>query len=346
MPKPTVSAAAAAASAAILLCLTAPVAAAKDLNVVATFSIIGDLARNVGGERIALTTLVGPDGDTHVYEPRPADVAAVGAADVVLSNGLHLEGFLDRLLKASGTKATVAELAQGGDLLRNTQEEHAHGRKEDHGHSHGHEDDHKHDHDDDHKHDHEHDHKHDHEHGHHHGEYDPHAWQSVNNARVYVANIAKAFCAADTKGCAAYQSNAAAYDKQLQALDTQIRTAMAAIPADRRTIMTSHDAFGYFAREYGLRFLAPQSMTTGAEPSAAAIAALIRQIQEQHVSAIFVENISNARLTGQIAQETGLKLSGSLYSDALSAENGPAASYIDMMRHNAMTIQQAILGRE
>lgn len=334
MPKPTVSAAAAAASAALILCLTAPVAAAKDLNVVATFSIIGDLARNVGGERIALTTLVGPDGDTHVYEPRPADVAAVGAADVVLSNGLHLEGFLDRLLKASGTKAAVAELAEGSDLLRNTQEEHAHGSKEDHGHSHGHEDDHQHGH------------EHDHEHEHRHGEHDPHAWQSVGNARVYVANIAKAFCAADPEGCAGYQSNAADYDQQLQALDAQIRTAMAAIPADKRTIMTSHDAFGYFAHEYGLRFLAPQSMTTGAEPSAATIAALIRQIKEQHVSAIFVENISNARLTGQIAQETGLKLSGSLYSDALSAEGGPAASYIDMMRHNAMTIQKAILGHE
>ena len=180
--------------------------------------------------------------------------------------------------------------------------------------------------------------------GHDHGAFDPHAWQSVHNAEIYVKNIADAFCAADAAGCDTYKANAAVYGEKLEALDQEIKAAVEGIPAEKRTIITSHDAFGYFEHEYGIRFLAPEGVSTESEASAADVAALIRQIREDKASAIFVENISNPRLVEQIAGETGLKVGGSLFSDALSAADGPAATYIDMMRHNITTIKGAILG--
>ncbi len=297
-------------------------AAAEPIKVVASFSIIGDFAKNVGGDRIALTTLVGPDGDAHVYEPRPADAAAMSGADVVLVNGLHFEGFLQRLVEASATKAAVVELAKGVETLAVTDDEHPHeGEHEDEAHAaeeaHGH---------------------------HHHGDTDPHAFQSIANAKVYVKNIADAFCAADAAGCDAYKANAATYSGQLDALENEVKAAVASIPADKRTVITSHDAFGYFQHEYGITFLAPEGISTEAEASAADVAKLIEQIRHDKASAIFVENITNQRLIEQISNETGLKIGGTLYSDALSAEDGPAATYVDMMKNNVDTIKGAILG--
>lgn len=319
--------------AATLALMALPQANAQPLKVVATFSIISDFAANVGGSRIALTTLVGPDGDAHAYEPRPSDATAIRNADVVLVNGEHFEGFLQRLIQASGGSASVVELTKGAALLRagdkahDSHDHHEHGHKHDHG-------------DDEH-------HKHDHAdpHHHHHGDVDPHAWQSVRNARVYVNNIAEALCAADREGCPSYAANAKSYGEKLDALEQELKAAMAEIPSDRRTIITSHDAFAYLGHEYGMRFLAPQGTSTESDASAADVAALIRQIKEQKASAIFLENISNPRLIQQIANETGTKIGGRLYSDALSAANGPAATYIDMMRHNVNTIRDAALGR-
>ncbi|RWP69279.1 zinc ABC transporter substrate-binding protein AztC [Mesorhizobium sp.] len=308
--------------------ITPSVAAAENLKVVASFSIIADFARNVGGDRVDIITLVGPNGDAHVYEPKPADAAAVGSADVVLVNGLQFEGFLQRLVEASATKAPIVELTKGGEVLRNTEEEHHHDHdnaaKGEEGHAaeaeEGHEEPH-----------------------HHHGESDPHAWQSVHNAEVYVKNIANAFCAADAAGCDTYRANAESYGEQIEALEEEIKAAVAEIPEGKRTIITSHDAFGYFEHEYGIKFLAPEGVSTESEASAADVAALIKQIRQDKASAIFVENVTNPRLIEQIASETGLKVGGELYSDALSGENGPAATYIEMMRHNITTIKGAIL---
>ncbi|WP_144630918.1 metal ABC transporter substrate-binding protein [Bordetella genomosp. 13] len=337
-----------ASTAALAAALLAAPAHAKELKVVATFSIIGDFARQVGGDRIALATLVPAGGDAHVYEPRPADAAAVGRADVVLANGLHFEGFLQRLIDASGSKARVATLTEGVQVLRNVED---HGQKDgEEGHG-GHADADGHDHGDGQGHDHDHGHEgsHDHDHGHaaghhHHGPDDPHAWQSAANAQVYVQNIADAFCQADQDGCAAYRANAQAYTRQLQALDAELKAEVARIPADRRTIITSHDAFGYYAQAYGFTFRAPQGISTDSEASAADVAALVRQIREQKASALFTENVSNPRLIRQIADETGVRQGGVLYSDALSRTGGPAATYVDMMRHNTATIREAILG--
>ena len=288
-------------------------ARADALDVVASFSIIGDFAKNVGGYRIHLTTIVGPDGDAHVYEPSPADATAMAKANVVLVNGLHFEGFLQRLVETSGTKATVVELTRGVTPLEFKPEF----AEEDEGANSG-------------------------EAGH--GNIDPHAFQSIANAKTYVANIADAFCGADAEGCDGYKANAAAYTEKLDALEGQVKDAIAAIPADKRTIITSHDAFGYFEHEYGLTFRAPEGISTEAEPSAADVARLIDQVRQEKAAAIFVENITNTRLIEQIASETGLKIGGTLYSDALSPAGGPASSYVDLMEHNIATIRGAILG--
>ena len=309
--------------AATMLSAVALPATAADLKVVASFSIIGDFAQNVGGDRIELTTLVGPNGDAHVYEPKPTDAVAMAGADVVLVNGLQFEGFLQRLVDASATKASIVELTKGVETLKMEEEGHhdeAAEAKE--GEEHAAEE----------------------EGHHHHGDIDPHAFQSVPNAEIYVKNIADAFCAADSAGCQTYQANAMAYTTKLKALDEEVKAAVASIPADKRTIITSHDAFGYFAHQYGITFLAPEGVSTESEASAADVAALIRQVRDDNASAIFVENVTNPRLIEQIAAETDLNVGGTLFSDALSDESGPAPTYIDMMRNNIATIRGAILG--
>lgn len=297
-----------------------PPAAAEPLKVVASFSVIGDFAKNVGGDRIELTTLVGPNGDAHVYEPKPQDAVAMAGADVVLVNGLHFEGFLQRLVEASATKASVVELTKGVEPLAISEDEHeGEAHKAEQGDNHA-------------------------EAGHDHGAIDPHAFQSIANAKVYMKNIADAFCAADAAGCETYKANATVYTGQLDALETEVKAAVASIPADKRTVITSHDAFGYFAHEYGIVFLAPEGISTEAEASAADVARLIEQVRHDKASAIFVENITNQRLIEQIAGETGLKIGGTLYSDALSEADGPAGTYIDMMKNNIGAIKGAILG--
>jgi zinc/manganese transport system substrate-binding protein len=293
-------------------------ASAEPLKVIASFSIIGDFAQNVGGERVEVTTLVGADGDAHVYEPKPADAVAMAGADVVLVNGLHFEGFLERLVETSGAKAQIVELTKGVEPLKMQEEHEAEGEA--------------------------HEAAAEEEEGHHHGDTDPHAFQSIANAKIYVKNIADAFCAADVEGCDAYKANAEAYTQELAAAEDEVKAAVASIPEDKRVIITSHDAFGYFEHEYGLTFLAPEGVSTESEASAADVAALIRQVREDKASAIFVESITNARLAEQIATETGLKIGGTLYSDALSAADGPAPTYIELMRYNIATIKGAILG--
>ncbi|MBO0133132.1 zinc ABC transporter substrate-binding protein AztC [Agrobacterium burrii] len=306
-------------------------ASAAELKVVASFSIIADFAKNVGGDRVEITTLVGPDGDAHVYEPRPADAVAVSKANVVLVNGLEFEGFLKRLIDTSGTKAPVVELTKGVEPLKLSEEPagHAHPEaEEEEGHDHKAE---------------EAGHDHDHEGHHHHGEFDPHAWQSIKNAEIYVKNIAGAFCEVDKAGCATYTANSDAYIAKLAALNEKVKTEVAAIPPEKRVIITSHDAFGYFEHAYGLNFLAPEGISTESEASAADVAKLVDQVKHDKASAIFVENITDKRLIDQIASETGLKVGGTLYSDALSTADGPAATYIDMINHNIQTIKAAVL---
>ena len=280
--------------------------AAQKLPVVASFSILADFVKQIGGDRVAVTPLVGPNGDAHVYSPTPADAKAMAAAKLVVINGLHLEGWLPRLIKSSGSKATVATATKGVKPIESAEEEH--GAKG--GHDHGHD--------------------------------DPHAWQSIANARIYVANIRDALDAADPAGKAIYDANAAAYLARLDVVEGEVKAAVARIPAERRKAITTHDAFGYFVKAYGIAFIAPQGVSTESEASAKDVARIIRQIKAQKVPAVFLENVTNPRLIEQIAKESGARIGGTLYSDALSDASGPAGTYIDMMKHNISEIEKAL----
>lgn len=289
--------------------------AAETIPVIASFSILGDFVREVGGDRVALKTLVGPDGDGHVYNPTPADAKAVAEAKVVFVNGLGFEGWIPRLVKASGTKAALVTATKGikpREMKDDDDHDHGKGGK--------------------------------HAHGHDHGAEDPHAWQSVANAKIYVANVRDGLIAADPAGKAVYEANAAAYLARLDALETEIRAAIDRIPAAERRVLTSHDAFGYFGAAYGITFVAPQGVSTEAEATAKDVARLIRQIRKDKVRAVFVETITDGRLIDRIAKETGIKVGGAIYSDALSPSTGPAATYIDMVRHNVKLLTAAMAG--
>jgi zinc/manganese transport system substrate-binding protein len=268
------------------------------LPVVATFSILADFARNVGGDRIEVAALVGPNGDTHVYQPKPADAKELGAARLIVVNGLGLEGWIDRLIKASGAKAPVV-VATKGIKPQQMREE---GRVE----------------------------------------LDPHAWQSIADAKIYVANIRGGLIAADPEGASAYRANADNYLRKLDALEKEVTVEIAKIPPGRRQIITTHDAFGYFGTAYGFRFIAPEGVSTETEASARDVAKIIRQIKAQKIPAVFLENVTDPRLARNIATESGAKIGGTLYSDALSPPDGPAGTYIEMMRNNIRELSAAL----
>ena len=282
-----------------LLLSHAPAAAQEKLKVVATFSILADFVKNVGGERVAVSALVGPNGDAHVYQPTPGDAKTLGDARVVVTNGLGFEGWINRLVKASGTKAPMI-VATKGIKPRKAEDDHGH------------------------------------------GDADPHAWQSVANAKRYVENIRDALIAADPAAKDVYEANAAAYAAKLDALDAEVKAAIEKIPADRRRIITTHDAFGYFAAAYGVTFIAPQGVSTEAEVSAKDVARIITQIRKQKIPAVFLENVTDKRLLERIGAESGARIGGTLYSDALTDEKGVAPTYLDMMRHNVKQLAAAL----
>ena len=268
------------------------------IDVVATFSILGDMVRQVGGDRIHVTTLVGPDADAHVYQPTPADAKAVAKTRLLIVNGLGFEGWIERLIEASGHKGKVVTATAGVEPRRITDNDP--------------------------------------------GDSDPHAWQSLANARIYIRNIAEGLAAIDPAGAEIYHGNAARYLKEIDAVEAQVREAVASLPVERRKVVTSHDAFGYFSAAYGIEFHAPVGFSTEAEASAGDVAKLIRQINKEKIAAVFVENISDRRLLDQIVRETGARIGGTLYSDALSKADGPADTYLDMMRHNIRVLIAAL----
>jgi len=277
------------------LALTALPATAQDkLKIVASFSILGDMVRQVTGELAGVTTIVGPDADAHVYMPNASDAKAVANADVIFLNGLGFETWSDTLIKTSGTKAEVFLATTGISPLKVE------------------------------------------------GEIDPHAWNTLTNGVVYVTNIADGLSSADPKNAATYKANAKAYSARLMALHTRATAELNKLPEGARTVVTAHDAFGYFANAYGLNFLAPVGVDTDAEPSAKALAKLIDHLRKVGAGALFVENISSPALVHQIARETGIKIGGRLFSDALSERGGPATSYEKMFEHNLGTLIAAL----
>ena len=277
-----------------LIAVCAPARAQERLNIVASFSILGDFVRNVGGDRVNVTTLVGLNGDAHVYSPTPADAKKIADARLVVVNGLGLEGWLPRLVQSSGSKAGIVAATEGVAP-----------RKLGSG-------------------------------------ADPHAWQSVVNAKLYVTNISRALAAADPAAAEAYRANMQAYLTRLDELEREVRQAVARIPENRRKVISTHDAFGYLAAAYGIEFVAPLGVSTESEASARDIARIITQIRTQKIPAVFLENISDSRLMQRISAETGARVGGTLYSDSLTDEKGNAPTYIDMVRHNIKALTSAL----
>lgn len=307
------------------LCLSAAFGAAHaadPVKAVASFSILGDIVREVGGDDVSLTTLVGPDGDAHEYEPTPGDAKKLSAAQVLFVNGLDFETWLPKLTKASGFAGKTVVASQGvtprkfaGHGGAGKHDDHDHG----HDHGHGREDGH-----------------------HHHGDADPHAWQNLANGVIYARNVAEGLAAADPAHADNYRQRANAYIAKLQALDANAKKTFSAIPAERRKVVTSHDAFGYFGDAYGVAFISAMGVSTDAEPSAGEVAAIIEQVKRERVPAVFVENITSPKLVQQIARETGAKVGGTLYSDALSKSGQPGATYLEMFEWNVRQLAAAL----
>ncbi|MEY4793601.1 MAG: hypothetical protein RL312_1500 [Pseudomonadota bacterium] len=301
------------------LLLAKPIRAQERLAVVASFSVLGDMAKQIGGDRITLRNIAGPDQDAHGFQPKPSDAAALANAALVIRNGLGFEGWLDRMIRSAGFKGRLVTTTEG--ITPRMMEAHGH-----HGHDHG---------------------GAGRRHNHSVGPRqvpDPHGWQDLGLGQHYVRNITAGLIAADPAGEVLYRRNAEAYAARLAALDQWVRAEIAQVPAARRKLVTSHDAFGYFGSAYGVRFLAPQGVSTEAEPSAAEVGRLIRLIRAENISALFMENMTNPATLQRIAQETGVRVRGRLYADALSADTGPAPSYEAMFRHNLSLIVPAMRG--
>jgi zinc/manganese transport system substrate-binding protein len=282
---------------------------AKTVQIVASFSILADLAKQVGGDRVSVSSIVGPNADAHVYRATPQDAKKVKEADLLVVNGLGFDGFVPRLVKSSGSKARIITVTTGLNLLEKPK---AGGH--DHGHSHGHD----------------------------HAKHDPHAWQSIEAAKVFVANIRDGLIAADKAGEAIFRANAERYLGELDKARDEIIAMLASLPKDNRLAIVNHDAFRYFTRDFGIRIEGARGLSTEAEPSAKDIARIVRIAKERKAKAVFLENISDPRIAAQLAKETGAKLGGVLYSDALTDEKGPAPTYLALMRHNAKVLVEAL----
>jgi zinc/manganese transport system substrate-binding protein len=270
---------------AALLLIATPAAAESKLKVVATFSILADLVANIGGDRVDVAVVVGPDTDAHTYQPKPSDARTLAQAQVLVSNGLGFEGWIDRLAEAAGFKGRHIVASAGAAQ-----------------------------------------------------ESDPHCWQDVACTRRYVANIADGLAAADPANAALYRTRAAEYDQRLAALDRWIRSEIARVPENRRKAIIGHNSFRYFSRAYGVSFTSPRGYNTDNEPTARDVANLIRQVREQKIKALFVENMTSPSLVDEIARDSGAAVGPPLYSDALSKPGGPAATYEAMMRHNVTAL--------
>jgi len=289
-----------------LMSVIAPVMANEPLPVVASFSILADMVKQVGGPHVEVTSLVGPNSDAHVFDPTPADAKRLASAKLVVVNGLGFEGWMGRLIKSSGYKGPVLTASKGVKTIPMAESGHGHGHK------------------------------------HSHAAPDPHAWQNLLNARQYVENIRVALSAAMPAHSADFQSRATDYLKQIDALEKSTQARIAAVPMERRRVITSHDAFGYFARAYKVNFYPLQGLSTAIEPSAADVVRIVNEIKKNKVTAIFAENISDPRVLERVVKDTGANIGGTLYADALSAPGTQADTYLKMFELNVSTIVAGI----
>lgn len=288
--------------------VTQPSVAVEKVKVVTSFSILADIIENVGGDRVIVESLVEANEDAHTFNPTPTDVTKLIGANLVVINGLGFEGWIERFMTSTEKLPKIIVASDGISPLN------ADGKKHDHDHNHGHD----------------------------HGELDPHAWQDVGNVRIYATNIASALAAVDPDHKDVYEANLSKYNSQLQKLDATVRSVMEEIPPEKRKLVTTHDAFGYFEKAYGIEMIAALGVATEAQPSAKEIARIIRQIREDAIPAIFLETMIDPRLAQRLSTESGAKIGGTLYSDALSEKNGPAGTYIAMMETNIRELKRAL----
>lgn len=299
-------------AAAVIAGFAAPALADQPIKVVASISIIGDLVSEIGGDHVAVTTLVGPNGDAHSYEPKPADAKALSQASVLVENGLGLERWMERLVATSGFKGETVIVSkevkprlwtgdadEAGELAKDPQ-----GRA-----------------------------------------IDPHAWQDPKNGILYVKAIVAGLSEADPAHKSDFEAKGATLAAELQAIDTRLAAEFGKLTPAQRRIVTTHDAFGYFGAAYGVTFLAPEGISTESEPSAADIAKIVQQVRDEHIQAIFFENITDPRIMQQIAREAKVEVGGELFSDALSASDGPASTYIKMFENNERAFLSALTAR-
>jgi zinc/manganese transport system substrate-binding protein len=271
------------------------------MRVVVSFSILDDIVREVGGDDVAVTSLIGRDANEHVFEPSPDQVRLLARAQLFVVNGLGLEGWLTRLIQSAQYRGPVVVATEGIVPITTTEP----GEKT--------------------------------------PTLDPHAWQDVRNGIIYAENIANALAGADLARAEPYRQRLRRYRAQLEALDRGVREKLGVISVEKRRVITTHDAFAYYGRAYGVAFMAPEGLNTESEPSAKTVAALIRQIRQEGIKALFLENISDKRLMEEIARETGAQLGPPLYSDALSAPDGPAPTYIRMIDYNTVALKEGML---
>ena len=283
----------------VLFLLSFTPARAEPLHVVASFSIIADMAEKIGGPRVTVASLIPRATDPHVFQPSPNDARLLQSAQIIFINGLGLEGPIERLIASTGQSKKQVVLSKKITPLHLIENGRDHGL-------------------------------------------DPHAWHDVRNAKLYSEAIRDGLILADPQGREEYARRAQDYLQALDALDAEIRRDLASIPPERRVIVTNHDAFGYFARAYQITMIAPQGVSTEIEPSARDIARVIKQIRAQKIPAVFLENVTDPRLMTQISRETGAKIGNPLFTDSLSVENGPAPTYIDMMRANLASFTKAL----
>jgi len=327
------------------LCLSNAYAQEK-INVVASFSVLGDIISEIGGDKVTLTTLVKANTDAHTFNPSPKAVRVVSKADLLVINGLGFEGWMPRLVESSNFKGLQITSSEDLPLLTGACDDH-------HGHGDEHHDEDKDEHHDEHEDEHHDDHEDEHHDEHedeHHDEHeeanetctDPHAWHSISSIEGYSRNIANGLVSVDPTNKTYYYANLTNYLAKLNKLDSEIKMMFNSVPVEDRNVIVAHDAFAYFAHEYGVRFHALQGTSTDSEASAADVAAVIDQIRSQNIKAIFIENITDNRLIKQISADTNATVAGRLYSDALSSSDEQAATYLQMMQYNATTIYNAI----
>lgn len=270
--------------------MATPLAMAKTVQAVASFTVLADIVKNVGGEHVSVKSLVGPNGDPHSFEPTPKDSQALAHADVVFVSGLGMEGWMDRLITASGYKGQTV-VASSGINTRKMEED---GKTIT----------------------------------------DPHAWNSMQNGVTYATNVMNALIAADPEDADYFRQHGDAYIKQLKQLDSWAQKVFSTIPDEKRKVLTSHDAFGYFGQRYGVKFLSPVGFSTESEASASDVAGLITQLKHEKIKAYFIENQTDPRLVKQIAAAGGATPGGELYPEALTVQGGVADSYIAAFKHN------------